>query len=263
MLEKTRKLRILLLLVILFVVAMNTWLSKIRSTDWNSSLWVALYPINSDGSALTNEYIQQLQESDFEDIASFFSEEGKHYGLSLDTPVTFKLASEVKVLPPQPPEKGNMLEIMWWSLKLRYWAWQNDTFNGPANAKLYLVYHDPHNETQLAHSTGLEKGLVGIVNLFADRKMAAQNHVIIAHEFLHLVGATDKYDLATNLPIFPEGYAEPQSQPRFPQSFAELMGGRIPLAENKAKIPSSLDEVLIGKKTAQEINWLKTTQSVN
>jgi len=259
-LEKTRKLRILLLLVILFVVAMNTWLSKMRSTDWNSSLWVALYPINSDGSAASDEYIHQLQESDFDEISAFFAEEGKHFGLSLDTPVTFKLAPEVKTLPPPPPTGGNMLEVMQWSLKLRYWAWQNDSFNGPANAKLYLVYHDPQKETQLAHSTGLEKGLVGIVNLFADRKMAAQNHVIIAHEFLHLVGATDKYDLATNLPLFPDGYAEPEHQPRVPQDFAELMGGRIPLAENRATIPKSLDEVLIGKKTAQEINWLKAAQ---
>jgi hypothetical protein len=257
MLQKTRKLRILLLLIVLFIVAMNTWLAKIRTTDWHSPLWVALYPINGDGSSNTTDYIHQLQESDFGEVETFFADEGGRYGIAIDTPVTLKLAPEVKELPPPPPRQAGMLEVMLWSLKLRYWAWQNDSFKGPANAQLYLVYHDPQQHQRLAHSTGLEKGLVGIVNLFADKGMRRQNHVILAHEFLHLVGASDKYDLATNLPRFPDGYAEPQRSPRYPQGFAELMGGRIPLAANRAEIPESLDEVLIGEATAVEINWVK------
>jgi len=260
MLQKTRKLRILLLLIVLFVVAMNTWLAKIRSTDWRSPLWVALYPINGDGSSETRDYLRRLQETDFAEVEAFFSEEAKRYSLATDTPVTFKLAPEVKEIPPPPPARGSTLQIMLWSLKLRYWAWRHDTFKGPANAQLFLVYHDPQRQQRLAHSTGLEKGLVGIVNLFADERMAAQNNVILAHEFLHLVGASDKYDLATNMPYYPLGYADPQRQPRYPQDFAELMGGRIPLTEHKARIPDSLNEVLIGKATAAEINWIKLNQ---
>lgn len=256
MLKKTRKLRILLLLVVLFIVAMNTWLAKVRSTDWHSSLWVVLYPVNADGSSVTTDYIRQLQESDFDDVQAFFAEEGQRYGIAADTPVTFKLASEVKSLPPAPPRHGSMLEVVLWSLKLRYWAWRHGPFQGPSNAQLYLVYHDPARQQTLEHSTGLEKGLVGIVNLFADEQMKAPNHVILAHEFLHLVGATDKYDFATNLPRYPQGYAEPERQPRYPQRFAELMGGRIPLSANRARIPDSLSEVLVGETTAAEINWL-------
>lgn len=255
MLQKTRKLRILLLLAVLFVVAMNTWLAKVRSTDWHSSLWVVLYPVNGDGSSTTTDYIRQLQESDFEDVEAFFAEEGYRYGIATDRPVTLKLGPEVKALPPSPPRQGSMLEVMLWSLKLRYWAWRNNAFDGPADAQLYLVYHDPERQQTLAHSTGLEKGLVGIVNLFADAHMQAPNHVILAHEFLHLVGATDKYDFATNLPRYPEGYAEPLRQPRYPQRFGELMGGRIPLSANHARIPDSLNEMLVGETTAIEINW--------
>jgi len=256
MLQKTRKLRILLLLAILFIVAMNTWLAKVRSTDWHSSLWVVLYPVNGDGSTTTAEYIRQLQESDFDEVESFFAEEGQRYGIAADTPVTLKLAAEVKALPPSPPRQGSMIEVILWSLKVRYWAWRHSSFVGPSNAQLYLVYHDPELKQTLEHSTGLEKGLVGIVNLFADERMKAPNHVILAHEFLHLVGASDKYDFTTNQPRYPEGYAEPQRQPRLPQRYAELMGGRIPLAANRARIPDNLNEVLVGEATAVEINWM-------
>ncbi len=33
------------------------------------------------------------------------------------------------------------------------------------------------------------------------------------------------------------------------------MGGRIPVSEGKATIPRSLDRVVVGPKTAGEINW--------
>ena len=36
---------------------------------------------------------------------------------------------------------------------------------------------------------------------------------------------------------------------------AEIMGGRIPLSVGTAAIPDSLDDVVIGQRTATEINW--------
>lgn len=86
--------------------------------------------------------------------------------------------------------------------------------------------------------------------------MAKQNNVVIAHEFLHTLGATDKYDPATNQPLFPDGYANPTLDPLLPQQFAEIMAGRTPLSRNEAETPASLDDAVIGTKTAQEINWL-------
>jgi hypothetical protein len=261
MLQKTRKLRILLLLTVLFVVAMNSWLSRLRNTDWHSPLWVALYPINGDGTAASSDFIHRLREEDFAVVERFFAEQAERYGLTNDRPVTFKLAPQVKALPPTPPRQGSLLEVVWWSLKLRYWAWRHDTFDGPANAQLYLVFHDPDRQNHLAHSTGLEKGMVGIVNLFADDKMVPQNNVVLAHEFMHLVGASDKYNLSTNQPLFPTGYAEPERRPLYPQAYAELMGGRLPLSEDEAAIPDNLDAVVIGRATAAEINWIATQQA--
>ncbi len=38
---------------------------------------------------------------------------------------------------------------------------------------------------------------------------------------------------------------------------AELMAGRTPVSADHATIPASLQKVLIGAKTAEEIGWLK------
>ena len=101
----------------------------------------------------------------------------------------------------------------------------------------------------------LRKGLVGVVNAFATRHMAGSNAVIIAHEMLHTLGATDKYDLATNQPLFPHGYADPDRDPLYPQRRAEIMGGRVPLSAARAEIPSSLKQVVVGPATALELRW--------
>jgi hypothetical protein len=120
---------------------------------------------------------------------------------------------------------------------------------------MFLLYFDPAQTKRLGHSTGLQKGLIGRVNVFASREMAKQNNVVVAHEFLHTLGATDKYDFANNQPLFQDGYANPDLQPLLPQRYAEIMAGRIPKSQTEADIPDSLDDVLIGGKTAIEINW--------
>jgi hypothetical protein len=78
---------------------------------------------------------------------------------------------------------------------------------------------------------------------------------VIAHELLHTVGATDKYDFADDAPRFPEGYGNPGQVPLYPQRTAELMAGRRVLAPGQWQQAASLDEVVIGPTTALEIRW--------
>jgi hypothetical protein len=159
--------------------------------------------------------------------------------------------------PPTPPHNGSALEVIAWSLKMRWWVYRNTDTVGPSpQVKMFLLYFDPAQSPRLAHSTGLQKGLIGRVNVFASRDMAKQNNVVITHEFLHTLGATDKYDPATNQPLYPDGYANPDLKPLLPQRYAEIMAGRTPLSQTEAVTPVSLDDALIGNKTAQEINWL-------
>lgn len=99
--------------------------------------------------------------------------------------------------------------------------------------------------------------MLGAVNAFASADQHGANGVVIAHEILHTLGATDKYDPATNHPRLPEGYAEPDAQPLHPQRRAEVMGGRIAVSPTKSEMPASLKQAVIGAATAREIGWVR------
>ena len=253
-----KALRILILLFILVVVGAGTWLTRLRTTSWDQPLRVAIFPINADASSATDRYIRSLTVEAFEPIARFMRQDAARYSLGLSTPVEVFLAPEIGRAPPLPPFGGNALRVALWSLQMRYWAWVNAAFKGPKpHVRVFVLYHDPNRVTRLNHSLGLQKGLIGVVNAFASEEQAAQNDVVIAHEMLHTLGATDKYDPRTNQPAFPDGYADPQRHPRLPQEYAEIMAGRVPVTEDRAEMPDSLDRVLIGAATAREINWVR------
>ena len=253
-----RFLRISVLLTILIIVAVGTWLTKLRTTDWDSPLWVVIYPINSDKNPTTDHYIRGLDKTSFTTVEEFFTDEAKSWDVPISKPVTVQVAPPIGEPPPKAPNDANVLEIMFWSLKLRYWAFKMDSYNGPApDIKMFVVYHQPSLSPVLDHSVGLEKGLIGIANVFSGTAYAEKNNVIIAHEILHTVGASDKYKSDT-LPVFPDGYAEPDRNPRYPQRYAEIMGGRIPISESTAIIPRNLHSCVVGEKTAEEINWIES-----
>ena len=94
-----------------------------------------------------------------------------------------------------------------------------------------------------------------MVRAFATRHQNQRNNVIIAHEMLHTLGATDKYNLQTLQPRYPEGYADPEKEPLLPQEYAEIMGRGIPLSSSESKMPDSLAYTVVGPITAEEIKW--------
>lgn len=253
-----RQIRILILLLILLFVALNQYFDRVYSTDWDFPLRVTLYPINGDGSAVSQEFIEGLTADSFLPLQVFLQQEAERYSVKVDPPVHVALAPQLHELPPVLEPGSGRLGIALWSLRTRYWSWRQPDLAGPApDIKLFLLFHDPERSQTLPHSVGIQKGLFGIVNIFADRHMMGANDTVIVHELLHTLGATDKYDLETNQPVYPIGYAEPEREPRYPQVFAELMAGRIPLSEDEADIPESLRYVIVGDATALEIGWVK------
>ena len=253
-----KAIRISLLLLILFFVAVSTWLTQARSTDWNNSLWVKVYPINADGSNESEKYIDSLTVESFNGIETFISKEIEKYGHTLNRPVRMELGQEILEQPPSMNEAPSMLDVMVWSIKMRWWAGK---IAGPQDdpapdVRIFVRYHAPDGNVMLENSIGLQKGMVGIVNAYSGRRYGGTNNVIIAHEFLHTLGATDKYNPADGTPEYPLGYAEPDKKPRYPQKLAEIMGGRIAISEQEAVIPKSLKYATIGATTAEEIHLL-------
>jgi hypothetical protein len=251
-----RRLRILVLLLILLIVALNTYFDRVYSTDWNIPLRVTIYPINGDGSSQVDQYIAGLKPERFNAMETFFESEARHYGLAMERPIRFTAAPPLRELPPALDRSSNVLGVAWWSLRMRYWAWRTPDPPGAApDVKLFILYHDPSISPTVAHSVGMQKGLYAVVNVFADKSMAGSNDVITAHELLHTLGSIDKYDLSNNQPLHPIGYAEPDLKPLLPQQAAELMGGRIPITATESETPASLRQVVVGSLTAAEIGW--------
>jgi hypothetical protein len=243
-----KNLRYLILLLILLFVVINEALNKTRSTSWENPLWVRVYAVNGDGREATDKYIDSLTTDSFKTIEKFVNREID----AIDVEYNGRLQSA----PPQPPSGQSLLENIWWSLKFRAWAanraWNSDGDEG--DIELFVSYYDIETSQSLRHSVGLQGGLIGIINAFADKSYRGSNQVVIAHELMHTLGASDKYS-ADNQPILPQGYAEPNRNPLFPQLKAEIMGGRIPLSMQDSRIPEALNQVVVGKYTAAEINW--------
>lgn len=251
-------LRIFVLLLILATVAQEAWLAQTRAASWQEPLRVAIYPINGDGSPATAGYLQGLRPNAFASLDEFFAEEAERHGLAITHPVVTALAPLINDRPPQPPRAGGALDNLLWSLKMRWWVWRHDAVPGAKpQVRLFVLFFDPASHDSLPHSVGVQRGMIGLINAYATQGMAGSNAVIIAHELLHTLGATDKYEPGSNLPRFPDGYAEPDRTPRHPQVFAEIMAGRIPVTESRAEIPESIGQVLIGPTTALEISWRK------
>ncbi len=95
-----RKIRITILLFILFLVGANAYLTHERTTDWDQSLSIVIYPINADGSPFTADYITRLTKDDFTPVEHFMQKEGLRYNLSLVDPVLLDMAPEISTLPP-------------------------------------------------------------------------------------------------------------------------------------------------------------------
>jgi hypothetical protein len=253
-----RRLRIAILLLILLFVALNTYFDRVYSTDWDIPLRIAAYPIDADGSEATQRYIQHLSSDAFQPIEAFFELEAKQYGLQMERPIRLTLAPQLSEQPPELDPDAGRFSVLLWSLHMRYWAWRVDAPAGPApDIKLFVLYHDPAISPAVPHSVALQKGLLGVAHVFADAAMRGSNDTVIAHELLHTLGATDKYELGSNQPAHPDGFAEPEREPLYPQSYAELMGGRIPVSNAESTTPESLRQVLVGAKTASEIGWRK------
>ena len=253
-----RKLRIAVLLVILATVALGAWRSGARATEWKHTLYATVYPIAADDSPHTRAGVARLSADDFAPITDWLQDEVRRHGRDVLRPLAISVAPPLESQPPPFPADGGPVAVGLWSLQLRFWAWRHDATPGPRpDVRLFVLYHDATRTPQLDHSVGLRKGQIGIVKAFAGRDDGPRNAVVIAHELLHTLGASDKYDPQSLAPVFPDGYAEPGRQPRHPQRLAEIMAGRIALAEGELAMPDRLGQTVIGPRTAAEIGLLR------
>ncbi len=247
--------RIVILLSILFVMVVGSWMNERRLASWERPIWVTIYPILASNGSSSAEHARSIHEESFDEINQFFERNLSLYGVSITPPLRFQIAEVSSDLPPAIPDRYSLVSVGIWSLKMRWWSWRkkrNDGLTAP-DIQMFVLYHELGADSEMQVSVGMRKGMYGLVKAYSGPGMEVQNQIVIAHELLHVLGATDKYVFETGNPEYPYGFAEPNKQPLFPQSQAEIMGGRIPLNAYEALMPASLSQCRIGRKTAEEI----------
>jgi hypothetical protein len=127
----------------------------------------------------------------------------------------------------------------------------------PYDSCIYVVARPPaSDEHEMVEGESEEGGRVGTVEVELDASMADFSLFVVAHELLHTLGASDKYDDAGRT-LIPRGLAEPDRVPRFPQRFAEVMARNVPLSPTDERPPETLEQLAVGPVTAAEIGWIE------
>ena len=176
-----RKFRIAVLLYVLLFVAVASWISRSAATDWEDTLYVNIYPIRGEHSPLVAEYLETLEADAFRPIERFMQREVERYGRTLTLPVDIALGPTLDTAPPSLAERPGWLQVVGWSLRARWWAWRatrDDALPTP-DVRLFVSYFTPADGIVLDPSVGLQKGLIGFVNAFAERRMNGSNNVVI------------------------------------------------------------------------------------
>lgn len=255
-----KSIRIVILLLILGSVASTVILQRNVARDWQGTLDIRIIPVLADQSANTMRFTDSLILRDFEPIKKYLNIQARQYDVDLQHSLNIKIENTITDIPPIVPAKNaSRLDIILWSLKLKWWAWRHQLDDHHiAQIRLYILYQSPDDKQSLPHSTGLQNGLLGLVNARAFKQHKPIHNIIITHELLHILGASDKYDLRSGQPHKPDAYAEPGLTPLLPQRFAEIMARAIALSPNKYELAQHLRQTKISVKTAQEIGWIDT-----
>ena len=252
-------LRLALLFGVLLFVAVGAWLDRRRSRDWDAPLRVTVYVLTAGADEGSRSYAAGLDDDSFDDVETFLAEQAAAYGLPLAEPMRVRVSRAARALPPDPGAEPGLVSVVLWSLRMRWWAWRvaaNDPLP-PPDIQLFAIYHPEVTGQPLPDSLGLSKGLVAVARLFAGPGSADANQVVILHELLHTLGASDKYDPRNGRPLEPDGLGDPAQDPRYPQTQGEIMAGRIAVSGTRAELPNALADMVIGPATAREIGWTR------
>jgi hypothetical protein len=197
-------------------------------------------------------------------VARWLEKEAKrHTGRDL-LPVEFSTRGPVQAAapPPLPPAPGDPFLDRYRKTRdfLGYFHDLGERENlviDAYDAVVFVYFFDEELTAEYArqHSIASRRHRLGVVFSPIDPRSFSRCAVLTAHELCHTLGATDKYD--GERCVFPTGFAEPDREPRYPQSKAEIMALGVPLEPGIERRVEWLGECVIGEATAAEIGWLE------
>ena len=256
--------RVSVLLAVLAGVLLWGWRdvrSRHARNEWDHTLLVAivvvrLEPLDDIGIAAFDKQLPALEDR--------LSAELARYRPGAPHPFRFELKKPIDGAPPPPaPASDGPIDLAKYAWAQGSYVDDIDKRAGidPAlyDVRIYVALRRPRQaEVTLAEGRSQQGGRVGIVEmeLDTDAEGAHLPLVVVAHELMHTLGATDKYDPATGRSLVPIGLAEPERAPLYPQRYAEIMSRNRPISATEEKVPEGFDQIAVGPATAREIGWL-------
>ncbi len=257
------KWRVGLLLAVL--IAIGAWAGVVQRSrssraHWDRPLEVAIVLLAQ--AEIDEARVARLRDALGELDSRLASEFGRYRGggppfsFSLVGPIPFRGALSFTPDSPGIADRAKHAYRLWRTLRGIHAASGFDP--KPYDASIYLVLEPATSSggalTTFAEGSGAVGGEVGLVRAAAGPNDAVLALTAVGHELLHCLGARDKYD-ASGHALAPDGLAEPQLSPQFPQRYAEWMVGEVPTGPGQGRLPSSLAEIRVGPVTAREIGW--------
>jgi hypothetical protein len=262
-------------LVLAFGPGLTRWLSYL----YVDTVRVAIVFVSRDIKANGNYYLHMTTTNNpggyaggdnhnYRDIEGWFQREYERVAhnetkvLSITTYGLYELADVV----PRPARESR---LTWTNFKLDR---KFRSFFGEIERANELELNHFHNVlyVELVRDTGVEndymeqlgfsKNGLGFVRIPTAGQLSNDYYVMcVAHYVGRLLGASLKLD-AHGYPLFPTGYGEPNAQPRYPQTTAELMGCYVPVRAFEIARIESFDNAVVSPQSAREMGWISRTE---
>jgi len=254
------RIRVGILLAILGVVILYA-LANIRSrrarNEWNRPLNVAIVLVR-DGT-VDDAAIEGVR-GRASALADQLTSEMHRYRSTPERAFNFVVRGPVDLHAPVPRPGGEgtiALAKHGWALSR--WVGRVDEgarIAGSAyDARVYVVVRAPsHEKLRFVEGVSEQGGRVGTLEVDLDGTTIDFALFVTAHELFHTLGALDKYD-ATGATLIPDGLAEPDATPQFPQKYAEIMSRGRAIAPGHDEAPDSIGMLRVNATTAREIGW--------
>ena len=193
------------------------------------------------------------------DIEQWLAQEAQRYALPLSNPVSVRVLGETLVRElPEPPRT----QESWFQTQRAAWEFRRllEAQSDPAadvDVQLMVALSPPGGRGERFVEGAAEAGgRLGLVQGHDAEQDLSLELITTAHELLHFFGAVDAYDAAGHS-LEPQGLANPNASPRYPQTHAEVMVGEVADGPGKGHVPLSLDQVRVGPHTAKAIKWVR------
>lgn len=260
--------RVSILLLILFVVVLyavrDVWSRRARN-EWTRTLDVAVVLVHVESSdAIDPEAVQGLKERAAVLEARLTAETARLRWSHPDVKAPFRLRvfGPIEVhAPPPTPASDSPVDLAKQTVNMKTWLAGVDPSAGVIpehwDTRIYVSIQRPRSQDRsFVEGASEQDGRVGAVAVELAPDMVDLTLFVVAHELMHTLGATDKYD-ASGRAVVPAGLVEPNRQPLYPQAFAEVMARNRPVSSSAEAVPQTLEELGVGEVTAREIGWLR------